>query len=194
MLFLLLLLVGCSTPPPAGSQLADLLLTTEPCRVRLEPFWSGIEEQTVGTGIFAKTEPKENSVTPRESRFDHFALSDKPSPLGFGPKTLSRIEKDGGLTSMHSWRESLPSDAELAEATTVDAMEKRLGPALSGYSSIWGSHLGWHSSANWGFFTLKHPRELETLSIFALVTQYHGEKERRLDSLRVTRGIARPNY
>lgn len=180
--------VGCSTASRSSSQLAQLLSTNTPCRVRLDPAWLGTAVYTVRTGFFTNANP-EAARLDLQLRFDWFRFSDKPWYLHSGSRTVSRSEGGGMESAVHTWRASLPSDTELMAASTVSALEKFLGPSQS-IPDEWGFLKETHSSAGWRFFTLKHPDEIETLSIFCAATQREGDSERRVDSLQVTRGRA----
>jgi len=183
--------VGCTNPSRSSNQLAQLLATNAPCRVRLEPAWLGRAEHTVRTGFFTNAEPPELSRRSRELQFDWFSFSDKPSHFHFGPKTISRSEGGQGQSAIHTWRASLPSDTELMAASTVSALEKFLGPS-QGVTDGWGSDTEMHSTAGWTFFTHRQADEIETVSIFCMTTHRKGEADWRVDSLQVTRGRATP--
>lgn len=173
---------GCSESSPPTSQLAQLLTTNAPCRVRLDPAWVGKAVDTVRTGPYAKIpDPPELARIHSELRFDWFSFSDKPSPWHFGPKTISRSEGGDTESAIFTWRPSLPSDSDLIAAPTVSALEKFLGPS-QGFSD---------SGAGWAFFTLRKPDEVETVSI-SCSAPYRSGGQRLIDSLQVTRGKARP--
>jgi len=179
--------VGCSTSSRSSSQLAQLLATNAPCHVRLDPSWLGTAVYTVRTGVFTNADP-ESARLDLDLRFDWFRFSDKTSYFPLGP-TVCRSDDDGSESAFHTWRASFPSDGDLMAASTVSSLEKLLGPSQSP-SDKWGFVGEIHSSAGWSFFSLANPDDIETLSIFCDATQRKGDTERRVDSLRITRGRA----
>jgi hypothetical protein len=184
-----MLLSGCTTPPARAPQLAELLNTNGPCRVRLQPAWKGEGNYTVRTGFFTNAEPPKLERLNRELRFDWFSYSETPSPFNFGAKTVSKAGRGQNHSNIHTFRASLPTDAEIGAAETVSALEKFLGPA-HGFTDGWGSDAEMHSTAGWSFFALADTDTIETVSIFCMVTQRRGDVERRVDSVRVIRGRA----
>lgn len=174
--------LGCSKPSPPTSQLAQLLATNAPCRVRLDPPWVGKAVDTVRTGLDRKNpDPPDLARLKGELRFDWFSFSDQSSPWHFGPKTISRSEGGETESAIYTWRASLPSDSDLVAASTVSELEKFLGPPQ-----------GFHDmGAGWAFFTLGKSDEVETVSISCFTPHRYGGQW-VIDSLQVTRGKVRP--
>jgi hypothetical protein len=181
--------VGCSTRPCSSNQFAQLLATNTPCHIPLDPAWLGTAVHTVRTGFFINADPQAERLD-RDLRFDWFQFSGEASYFHEGPRTISRSEGGRRESDFHTWRASLPSDTILLAASTVSALEKFLGPSQSDRDEWGGPNEEMHSSAGWSFFTLKHPDDIETISIFCMATQRKGDAERRVDSLQVTRGRA----
>jgi hypothetical protein len=182
--------VGCATPPPRNS-LSVLAATTNPCSVRLNPAWVGTACDTISTGYFATADEDAKSLKLRcRLKFDRFQFSENPSRGGFGARTISRSVGHDSVDNIHSHRASLPSDEELAKATTVSELTRLLGRP-QGSTTGWGEENEMHSTAGWAFFTLNGDESMETISIFCMVTQRRG-KDPYVDSMRITRGVTRP--
>lgn len=192
LLLLLIVCVGCLTAPPAAAPLARLLKTTTSCRVRLQPAWVGDANYTIRTGFFTNADSPEAQRLDRELRFDWYSYSHKQSYFHFGPATISKSEGDDGESAIHTFRTSLPTDAELASAKTVSALERLLGPS-QGWTDGWGKREGEMSkTAGWDFFTLKDETTIETVTVFCMVSRLQGEVEWRVESMKVIRGTAKP--
>jgi hypothetical protein len=97
------------------------------------------------------------------------------------------------VSAIRTFRTSIPTDTELTAATTVSSLEKLLGPS-QGWTDAWGSRKDEISkTAGWGFFTVKDDTTIEILSVFCMVTRRQGDVAWRVDSMKVTRGTAKPN-
>ncbi len=183
--------VGCASPTGVPVDLAQLLKTNAPCRVRLQPAWKGEAKHTVRTGWFTNADSAKLEKLERELRFDWFSYSDKLSPLNWGRAIISKGERGNGQSAIHSFRASLPTDAEIAGARTVSTLEKLFGPS-QGFADGWGSNKEMRSSAGWAFFTLKDESTVETVSVVCMTVWRAGDTEVHVDSMKVTRGSATP--
>src|SRR4029453_15074413 len=144
--FSFVFLMGCLAATLPSTQIAQLLKTNTPCRVRLQPPWTGSSENTVRTGFFRSTQSPQHEKFHRELRFDWFTYSDKPSVFHFGPRTMSRSAGGDGETAIHTYRTDLPTDADIQGWTTISALTNLLGAPH-------GFHDGVPFSAGWSFFT-----------------------------------------
>ena len=176
----ILAIIGCVAEMAPTSQLAHLLKTNLPCRVQLQPAWTGNSKPTVRTGFFTNASPPQLDRLQRNLRFDWFENSDKPSQFHYGPQTISRSAGGEGETDIHTYRTSLPTDAAIRACTTISALTNVLGTSQ-------GFHDGAPSSAGWSFFTLTSSNTIETLSIFCIRDTPNSE----IDSLQIRRGSAR---
>src|SRR5712691_7125995 len=79
-------LICCFAGTSRTNQVVELLKTNAPCRVRLQPAWTGIAEHTVRTGFFSSAQTPQYGRFQRELRFDWFSYSETPSPFHFGPR------------------------------------------------------------------------------------------------------------
>jgi hypothetical protein len=174
-----LVLLGC-----AGSktQLAQLLKTNVPCRVRLEPAWIGYAEPTIRTGTFTNSLLPQLEGLERELRFDWFTYSDKRSAVNFGPRNISKSEGGEMISLIHTFRSSLPTDADLTKVTTISELERLLGPSQGG-RCVYGIDFQMFSSARWQFFSIKDAGTIETLSISCGVTRRDPDPEWRVSSM-----------
>ncbi len=128
----------------------------------------------------------------RELRFDWFTYSGKTSAARDGARTLSRGERGDRQSAVHTYRNALPSDAQIAAATTVSALEKLLGPP-QGFADAFGTESGMRWAAGWALFTVRDQATVDTLSVSCAVSSRRGEREARVEGLRITRGIAKPS-
>ena len=175
-----------------NGQLAELLRTNRNCRVRLTPSWTGEAKVTVRTGSFLTADSPAGGRREDPLRFDWFAFND-PAPVNghFGKVWISKDEGGSSGSAIHTFRSSLPTDDELLATRSVTELEKRLGLS-QGWRDAWGSEAAMYSTAGWSFFLLKDSTMVETVSIFCMTTRRKGEAEWRVDSMRITRGTARP--
>ena len=187
-----LVLVGCAGVSGTKAQLAQLLNTNVPCRVRLEPAWIGYTEPAIRTGSFTNSLSPQVERLQHELRFDWFHSVSNPSPLNFGPKTISKSEGGEMTSCIHSFRSSLPPDTDLIHVTMVSELEKLLGPA-QGVRCSYGTDSLLHSSATWQFFSVKGTETIETLSISCGITRREPDPEWRITGMMVSRGTAKPN-
>ena len=187
---------GCATsdvkhsPQGPATPLAQLVQTEVPGRVRLHPAWTGNAQLTVGTGYYSHADSRQLDRRESELRFDWFTCSNKMAN-GFGKRTISKDEGGDRQSNIYTYRTSLPTDAELTAATTVSALKGFFGLS-QGFTDGWGDQREMHSTAGWTFFTLKDDATIETVSVFCMITHRDGDPEWRVDSMRVTRGSARP--
>jgi hypothetical protein len=152
----------------------------------------GDANYTIRTGYFTNAQSPEAQKLDRELRFDWFSYSPEPSHFHFGPASISKSDGDDGESAIHTFRISLPADAELAAATTVSALERSLGPS-QGWTDAWGiSEGGISKTAGWKFFTLKDDTTIETVTVFCMVTRRQADVEWQVDSMEVIRGTAKP--
>jgi hypothetical protein len=172
----ILALMGCFAATPLTSQLAQLLKTNLPCRVRLQPSWTGNAKPTVRTGCFTNANLRQIDS---ELRFDWFRYSDNPNVWHFGPRTISQSAGGDSTMAIHTYRPDLPTDAVIQGCKTISALTNVLGPSQ-------GFHDGAPFSAGWRFFTLTSTNTVETLSVFC----FRDKPDSEIDSLRILRGIA----
>ena len=178
--FSFVFLIGCLAATLPSSQIAQLLKTNTACRVRLQPAWTGVTEQTVRTGFFTNVQSAQLERLQRELRFDWFAFSDKPSHFNYGPRTISRSAGGESETAIHTYRAELPTDGAIQACTTISALTNLLGPSQ-------GFHDGAPFSAGWSFFTCTPTNTIMTLSVFSIRQRVEGQ----IDSLEIRRGIVR---
>lgn len=185
------MLVGCAAAPSRNS-LSELIAAASPCSVRLHPVWVGTAHDMVATGYFATAGENTRVRHDRyELRFDRFDYSEQPPPDKAGPKTIAQSAGGDGLVGICTYRASLPSDGEIAKAATVQELARLLGPS-QGFTDGWENRDGMHSTAAWAFFAMHDGESLETVDVFCMVTMRRRGGEQHIDSMRITRGIARP--
>ncbi len=207
-----LTLLICCMVTAATAQLAQLVSTNTPCRVRLQPPWTGEARQTVITNYPRLTIPfgtlgplrerpaherparrvsAELEKLQRELHFDWFTYSEKPH---FLPSTrrISKNYGDKGETFLHCYRASFPTDAQITAVTNFSSLTNLLG-ATRGHMSAWGLDGETHTAASWALFALKDEQTIETLSVHCTLVQPRGQSERQLESIEVRRGIATQN-
>jgi hypothetical protein len=184
-----LLLTSCATPVSHSKQLAQLVATNTPCRVRLQPAWEGTALPTVLTGSFASISYFDRSEG--FLHFDWFTCRDKPSPLNIGPRTISNAI-GGNVMALFTFRPSLPGEAEFTVIATLADLQSLLGPPQN-FVDVWGEINGdEHTAEHWAFFTVSCDGPVETLRISCTATREPNDREYHVDSLKVVRGFAWP--
>lgn len=185
-------LAGSSAGAGSISQLSRLVATNQPCRVQLQPVWKGTSRVTLCTGSFTNAISFESKWLGSSLRFDWFRYTDKSSRLHFGPATIGRGKAGNAEAEIHTYRPTLPTDAELKTISTGPTLEKLLGPA-QGLADVWGVENDMRTTLHWSFFALRGENAIETLSIDWEVTRRAGsDDDWQVVGLRTEGGTAAP--
>lgn len=187
---LLVTILAGQSSMASTNQLAQLVKTNSACHIQLSPVWVGSAKDTLCTGTQTNASQIHAKLLSEGLRFDWFTYSTNGIFAIFGPKAISRSYRVGE-TSVASYRESLPFDAQISAATKESELVKLLGPSFS--VDAWGMGDGeLHSQASWYVFTLRNDNELETLDVACSIVKKDDEKEWKIKGVRVTRGKAKP--
>lgn len=186
----------CSAAQPQTGGLTDLMKTNQEGFARLEPAWVGESKEALATG-FMSNHPLPHQLERDKSHlhFDLFGHYSGTSETNPGSRVICKSY--GGTKSgwkygnLYYRREVLPTDVQIAKATTLSMLTNLLGTSRGGLDAH-GDGRVWHSAASWSLFRFRNDRMLETLSVSCLTTHTNGQSEIYVDGVSVWRGTVHP--
>jgi len=172
------------------NDLAQLLTTNRTGTYSLDPAWVGKCSQTFASGFFAaRTNGSTQEIADGDLYFDLFAYYNKPSAFTTESRLIGKRFKDATYGNVYVSRESFPTDAQLAQARTLNSLTNLLGRPR-GPRDGWGSLDAMHSQAGWQHFRFKDENTLETLSVACHTISTNDQLVEYIESLRIRRGTA----
>jgi hypothetical protein len=154
------------------------------------PAWTGKCAVVFATGSFKAPEPPVIVTNRYKLNFDLVVIAPKTAIGHVGPKAVAMHDTNGGYRALHTFRESLPSDAKLKAAATQADLERLLG-LPHGFPETTRHDQQALNRLKWSLVTVNET-VLDTLQVTAAVEKPTGSREARIESLEILRGTARP--
>jgi hypothetical protein len=156
----------------------------------VSPAWTGQCAVVFATGAFKAPESPVFATNRYKLNFDLVVLTPKTAIGHVGPKAVAMHDTNGGYRALHTFRESLPSDAKIKAAATQADLERVLGlPHGFPEATRYGQQA--HNRLKWSLVTV-NKTVLDTLQVTAAVEKPTGSREARVESLEILRGTAQP--